>query len=581
MNALAISTTLGFPLKAVTETFAVLGIRGSGKTHTATVFVEEILKAGQPACVYDPTGAWSGIKTSADGKKPGFPVVIFGGERADVPLEVNAGETIANVIVSKRLPAILDCSLMRKGDRTKFMTDFCETLYRKNRQPLHFVCDEAHTLAPMKPYPNQTQLLGAMEDIVLQGRLRGLGLTVISQRPALLHTNIRTQCGTLVAMRIIGKHDLDAVREWTNAHGTPEQAAELMKSLPTLKTGEGWVWSPFFLKTLERVHFRQRETFDSGATPEVGKRVVTPKAFAQVDIAALGEEVRATVEKAKADDPKTLRIEMSKLTSELAKLKATPAKPATQQVSDRYDEGYKAGYAAARKAMVTESRKLLAEAEDAMKRLVERAVPGLQGAIDKQATFVNKWLEASAPETLAHRPMTAPEIRERIEEIKNPTPQKATPDDPAVNGDEGPLTAPQQKILDRALIIRTRGIATNRKRLARWVGVHYETGSYKVNLGRLRREGYMEGNELTTKGRHQAEQQTTGYEAALAGLPDNPKRTMLRAIAEHGPFDRKTLAAHLDVHYETGSYKVNLGHLRMLGFVPDKGPIVALPEVYR
>src|SRR5437588_9168940 len=107
MHTLKISDDLKLPLNAITETFAVMGIRGSGKTHTAAVLAEEMLKAGQPIVVYDPTGAWFGLKTSADGKRPGFPVVIFGGEHPDVPLEEAAGETIARVIIDRRCPAIL------------------------------------------------------------------------------------------------------------------------------------------------------------------------------------------------------------------------------------------------------------------------------------------------------------------------------------------------------------------------------------------------------------------------------------------------------------------------------------------
>jgi uncharacterized protein len=314
---LNISDDLKLPLEAVTETFAVMGIRGSGKTHTASVMAEEMLKAGQPIVVYDPTGAWFGLKTSADGKRPGFPVVIFGGEHPDVPLEETAGETIAKVIVEKRFPAILDVSLMRKNARIRFMQDFCETLYHQNRQALHFFVDEAHTIAPQKAFPEITRVLGAMEDIVLQGRRRGLGLTIISQRPALVNTNLRTQCSTLVAMRIVGPHDRKAIEEWTEAHGTPERAREMMATLAMLNKGEGWVWS-VWLDLFKRLRFRRRETFDSSATPEVGKSVIAPKIVAEIDLNALGAQIKSTVERAKENDPKALKAELAKLRQQLA-----------------------------------------------------------------------------------------------------------------------------------------------------------------------------------------------------------------------------------------------------------------------
>jgi uncharacterized protein len=330
---LHMSTHLRLPLEAVTDTFAILAVRGVGKTHTASVMAEEMLKAGQPIVAYDPTGAWWGLKSSADGKRPGFPVVVFGGEHADVPLEETAGATVAATIVDKRIPAILDCSLMRKASRIRFMTDFCETLYHRNREALHLFLDEAHSVAPqnIRAIPEATRLLGAVEDIVLQGRRRGLGLTAISQRPALLNTNIRSMCTTLVAMRIMGKHDRKAIDEWIEAHGDPATAQAMLVDLASLPKGDGWVWNAP-ANIFKRVHFRERETFDSSATPKVGGKPVTPQRMAEIDLDALGAAIKATVEKAKADDPKELRRRIAQLERDLA---AKPKAEMDQAAVDR------------------------------------------------------------------------------------------------------------------------------------------------------------------------------------------------------------------------------------------------------
>lgn len=88
---LAIAPDLDLPLEAVTETFAILAKRGKGKTNTAVVMAEEMIGAGLPVVVLDPVGVWWGIRSSADGKAPGLPVVIFGGDHADLPLEEHAG----------------------------------------------------------------------------------------------------------------------------------------------------------------------------------------------------------------------------------------------------------------------------------------------------------------------------------------------------------------------------------------------------------------------------------------------------------------------------------------------------------
>src|SRR6185503_10321414 len=138
----------------------------------------------------------------------------------------------------------------------------------------------------------------------------------ISPRPAILNTSVRSACQTLIAMRIVGKHDRKAIDEWIEAHGDPKTAENMLSSLAGLPKGEGWVWIPAD-DVFKRVQFRERETFDSSATPKVGGKTVAPRRMAQVDLQALGEAIRATVERAKADDPKELRKKIADLQRQL------------------------------------------------------------------------------------------------------------------------------------------------------------------------------------------------------------------------------------------------------------------------
>jgi len=133
--------------------------------------------------ILDPTGVWWGLRTSADGKTAGYPVVIFGGDHADVPLEETAGTLIADVIVSQRISAVLDLSSLSKSGTRRFCTDLLERLYHRNREPLHVVIDEADLLAPQRVAHGGERLLGAMSDLVRRGRVRGLGVSMITQSP--------------------------------------------------------------------------------------------------------------------------------------------------------------------------------------------------------------------------------------------------------------------------------------------------------------------------------------------------------------------------------------------------------------
>jgi len=123
---LNIGKGLNLPVEAVTQTFALMGKRGVGKTHTAVVIVEEMLGNNLPVCVVDPIGVWWGLRSSKDGKKKGFSIIIFGGENGDVPLEPGSGQLIADLIVSQQIQTVLDLSLFSKNQTSQFMTDFCE-----------------------------------------------------------------------------------------------------------------------------------------------------------------------------------------------------------------------------------------------------------------------------------------------------------------------------------------------------------------------------------------------------------------------------------------------------------------------
>lgn len=313
-----ISPQLSLPIEAVTQTFAILGKRGRGKTNTAVVLTEELVGSGLPVVVVDTVGAWWGLRSSADGTKPGLPVVVFGGDHGDVPLDEAAGKLIADVILEHRISAVVDTSILSKAGARRFLTAFVTEIYHRNREPLHVVFDEADELAPQRPGAEGIKLLGAMEDFVRRGRLRGLGCTLVTQRPAVLHKDVLTQAEVLISMGMTGPRDVAAINEWVQLHADDGEARVVRDSLASLPVGTGWVWSPEWLGILQRVEFRQRRTFDSSATPKVGQVRVMPTERAAIDLAALGEQITAMAEKSKADDPAQLRRTIADLERKLA-----------------------------------------------------------------------------------------------------------------------------------------------------------------------------------------------------------------------------------------------------------------------
>lgn len=297
------------PLDIAGEAVAILAKRGAGKTNTATVIVEELFRAGVQVVILDPVGAWWGVRSKADGESAGLKIPILGGQHGDVPLEETAGDLIADVVVDTGSSMLLDLSdFASKAAMNRFATAFAKRLYfRKGRSktPLHVVLEEADQFCPQSKSRGEEQLVGAYERMVRLGRSRGIGITMVTQRSAKLNKDILTQADWLVAMRTTGPTDKRAVKLWIDSR--PEEA-EVMQSLPDLKPGQAWFWGT---DTLELVSVRLRDTYDSSSTPKVGQKRTEPTAPAAIDLDALGEQIASTVEKAKANDPKELRRELT------------------------------------------------------------------------------------------------------------------------------------------------------------------------------------------------------------------------------------------------------------------------------
>ncbi len=397
MTSLHLAKGVTFPTDTVTQTIAILAKRRVGKSYLMRRLAEQqLFAADQQIVIVDPKGDQWGIRSSADGKGPGLPVVILGGERGDVPLEASAGELVAKLVVEQHVSILLDLSLFRKHEVATFMTAFLENLYRLKarevyRTPVMLVIDEADAVAPQKPQRGEERMLGAAEDIVRRGGQRGIGCVLVTQRSAVLNKNVLTQAQVLIALRTIAPQDLAALNAWIDVHGTAAQRKTLMESLPALPVGDAWFWSPGWPTTdgiFVRAHVLPIETFDSGATPKPGVKPIEPKNLADVDLDALKGQMAATIEKAKAEDPRELRARIRELEGQLAK--AGTATPATKEKRvevkvNVLNEPLMRRLEAAVKRLATKevrSEEALRTATDARRR-VEEAVRALERRLEE------------------------------------------------------------------------------------------------------------------------------------------------------------------------------------------------------
>jgi hypothetical protein len=326
-------------LKALVSTHhtAFLGKTGSGKSNASKVIVEAQLAAGERVCIIDPTGAWWGLRLNPDGSASKFKVVIFGGLYADVPITGDHGAVVAEVVATSSTPAIVDTRQMTVGERTRFFTDFAETLLRKNRGPLNLVIDEAHVFAPQGTRaadPMSGKMLHAANNLVSLGRSSGLRISLITQRPAKLHKDSLTQVETMIALRVIHPLDRAAVEAWIKEWATKGQGDEIVSSLPSLPTGDAWIWSPE-AGLLERWHFPLARTFDSG------KPLEEMPELAPIDLNTVHALLGKAAETLEAVDPKALQRRIAQLENQLRHAAPAPDYPDQRDLVERQQDEIK------------------------------------------------------------------------------------------------------------------------------------------------------------------------------------------------------------------------------------------------
>ena len=585
MSDLSIARGLRLPLGAVTETFAILAQRRVGKTYTASVLAEELARHGVPFAVLDPTGAWWGLRSSADGEKPGIPAIVLGGQHGDVPLEEQSAKLVADLVVDEPGFYVLDLeSFDSRAAQDRFAAAFLERLYRrkaKARDPMHLLVDEADSFAPQRPMPGQQAMLGAMESIVRRGGIRGLGSTLITQRPAVLNKNVLTQASCLIVLRMTGVQDVRAIDDWVALHGTPEQKRELVESLPSLERGEAWVWSPGWLGTFQRVRIRERRTFNSSATPEFGEKRVEPKRLADIDLDVLREKMAAAVERAELDDPVKLRRRIAELERKAPEVEVQER--IVERVIVQRDPRFEAaaikvahGLAVARD-LVEALEKLheAIQAEPAEDIVEERPGPGEPFVVDRD-----------------QRVRPADVTRRAVAGVVRNGQRMAEDAVRAVVDGEGPaLRAGARRMLE--VLARQHPMRVTRAQLGTLTRMKHTGGTFGTYLSDLRRNGYIEQGSDGMFGATAAGFAASGIVAPMPltkaevveqwrqVLREGARRMLDEVLVTPAGLSRSELAERVGMVQSGGTFGTYLSDIRKTGLVEERDGVWTATELVR
>lgn len=562
---LKLAENLELPEDAVTQKFGILGRSGSGKSYAAGKLTELLLDHKAQVVIVDPVGIHYGLRLAKNGKDPGYPIPVFGGQKGDIPLEPGAGILVADLVVDKSLSLILDVSEFTDGELRRFVTDFAKNLLHKkkqNRSPLMIIWEESQEFVPQHVFRQDAQMVGAMEKLIKIGRNFGIGTTLISQRPQAINKDVLNQTEALLVYQTTGPQERKAIEGWIVEHGLDKKA--FVDELPGLPQGTGWLWSPQWLRKLEKIRVLPKITYDASATPKFDRQDRATVQLSPIDLEKIKQTMSSTIEKAKTEDPKELRRQIAELKKELAS--KPMAKPETKTVEVSVLKDYQIGHL----------EKLTGRLGEAIEELVncvrKEFLPALQQAKAPIRTLIDT------------NPKAYPKPIKRSPILRVP-----------IGSIDSKLPGPQQRILDALAWLESINISpAESPAVAFLAGYTTGGGAYNNPKGNLHSQGLIEYHQggclaLTDAGRTLAHIQTSPLSASelqarvLDRLP-GPERKILTVLIEAYPKDlpKEEVAQRSGYAMGGGAFSNPLGRLRSLGLIdyPMPGHVMALPVLF-
>ena len=618
---LKLADSLALPAdEAITQKYGFIGRSGSGKSYAAMRLAELFLQHGAQIIALDWVGIWWSLRLAANGKAPGFEhVYIFGGEHADLPLEPTAGALVADLVVDKHISVVLDVMHFRKAERTRFATAFAEQFFHRKktaRTACHLFIEEAQAYLPQLVRGDEARMVGVFEDLGKVGRNYGIGNSLISQRPQAINKDVLNQVEVLLAFQTNGPQERKAIAGWTAENTTA--GAAMIQELPTLTVGDALVWSPQWLRLAERVHISARETYDASSTPTLKAKAIAPKTLAKADLEQLGEAMKATVEKAKADDPRELRKQLAAAREALTKLQVHAAHlELSVGVKGRHVEVLTDTDRALLEKIATRLNDMATLLRAGHNKLLDAGVAVLEATVrnfrtefadgDQQAAtrfgdlleqkgFQKILSKLGTVQTATNQPPIRPPLNKPVPRSTPAQVVSGRSRPPAsTNGASSDVTPAKQKILNGLAFLQGIGVpAADKTQLALIVSVSPTSGGYFNNLGALRSSGlidYPSGGTVALTDAGAAIASTDGVPTTTDELHDAIQRKLppakwkiLDALIQVYPkaVSKDDLAETIDVSPTSGGYFNNLGSLRSLGLVdyPQPGTVAAQPVLF-
>lgn len=148
-------------------------------------------------------------------------------------LDANNANRDLRIIDISGLPNEVAGPLAAMMARLLFQYKLYQTQAERSRDPILLVCEEAHRYVPDRGEAEYSASQNAIRRIAREGRKYGIGLMLVSQRPADVESTVISQCGTWLILRLTNAADQQHV-----ARFLPDGLSGMTKALPALAQQE-------------------------------------------------------------------------------------------------------------------------------------------------------------------------------------------------------------------------------------------------------------------------------------------------------------------------------------------------------
>lgn len=117
--------------------------------------------------------------------------------------------------------------------RLLFQYKLWQTRDEREKDPVLFICEEAHRYVPNHGEAQYKEAQEAVRRIAKEGRKYGVGLMLISQRPSDVEATVLSQCNSWIILRLTNSNDQEHVAKFL-----PDSLVGLTRMLPSLTRRE-------------------------------------------------------------------------------------------------------------------------------------------------------------------------------------------------------------------------------------------------------------------------------------------------------------------------------------------------------